>query len=433
MNRNRMALAAVIGVATTSILFTGCTPTAPPSPEAAGEIVLTCTSCATSPTDDFQKYRSELTERFNQESAGKYRIEVLPTVGEGDQAAAEEGYRRLALAGDLPDLMVLPGGLSEELGRSVDLMDFAPHFQTDSAFTSTFHDGVLGIGDAGSHIVPEERSIAGVFYNTALLRAAGIEQPPVTWDELKAMAQAVKADGKIPLAVDGQWVTLLWLSHLIGTADGGAAYLNDLLRNGVGEAAFADNPLWTQAVEYLRDLHTASYVNEDAFTGDFQRANAPFGTGDAAAIANGPWQVDITEDQKVVESMVSVPAPGDGIVIFSGGGGWASAATSPEKQEAVWAFIRFAYSPQEQALRTIGTNSYPAVQVEFSDDQRSKLSSINVSLVEQSTDVENTYPALALILPTAFQDAWRNHWPAYVQGAEDTTKFLNELSSASVK
>jgi raffinose/stachyose/melibiose transport system substrate-binding protein len=397
-----------------------------------GEVVITCTSCASSSTDAFQKYRNQLTERFNQKYAGKYRIQVEPTVGEGDEDQAKEGYRRLALAHNLPDLFIAPGGLVDELRKSAKLEDFEPKFKKDTSFANTFYDGILRPDDQGQLLlVPEERSIAGVYYNTDVLHKAGISAPPQTWDQFQSMATAVKADGETPMAVDGLWVTLLWLTHLIGTQDGGADYLNQLLVDGVTkDVDLTSDQRWVQAVETLRQLHSDGDVNQDAYTGDFQRADAVYETGDAATIANGPWQTDLIKNPKVLAATTSVPAPGDGLIVFSGGGGWASAAQSAAKQEAVWAFIKFAYGWDEQVKRTIATSSYPAVQGDFSEADKSELNAANANLMEASKDVTNTYPALALVLPDKFQDAWRNYWPAYVQGDESTGKFLGQLNDA---
>lgn len=421
------AASILVGTAAIALLTAGCG--SPEEEASGGEIVIVCTSCSDHPTDSFQQYRHALAQRFNDEYEGRYRIEFRdePAQGPDEQAQA---YRRLALAGDLPDLFIQPKTVVSELAESVDLVDFEELLAADPAFAESFHDGIIDVArlDSGElFLVPEQRDVAGVFWNTDALDAAGITEPPSSWEGLTTAAAALKDNGHIPIAVDGLWVTQLWLSHFVGTQPGGADYLNS---GRILDGGFADEPLWRNAVEALRDLHTEGYVNSDAFTGDFEQANAVYQTGEAASIVNGPWQLDLIEDPAVLDATLSVPAPGDGVAVIGGAIGWANAATSAEKQEAVFEFIKYAYTWDEQVNRTIATGSFPPVKGEFSDEQRSELSGTNVDLAEASASIENTYPAIIGLLPQSFSDAWSNYWPAYVQGVEDTDQFLERLSQS---
>lgn len=411
----------------TILITAACQGESSEAPE-EGEIVLSCMTCGDSPTDVFAQYRHDLVEQFNQEYEGRYRIEILADPGT-DDATRLQGLRRLALADDMPDLFGASKQMTDELSEVAELVDFAPLLEDDPELADSFYEGTLVYTDEALYAVPEGRDVAGVFYNTAVLEAAGISEPPASSEDFEAMADAVAGSGAIPLAMDGQWVTLLWLSHLIGTQDGGAEYLNS---DEVLDGGFQDEALWIEAVEQLRDWHTTGWVNEDAYTGDTERANAPYITGDAATIVNGPWQISLLQQPDVLESTVSVPAPGDGVVVFAGTGigGWASAATEPAEQEAVWEFVKFANTWDRQVERTVATGSYPAVRGEFTEEQRAQLPAANVDLFEAAADAEHTYRALALVLPSTFSDAWRNYWPAYVQGDLDTAGFLTELSNS---
>lgn len=400
--------------------------------DGGGEIVITCTSCAGG-DDPFLRYRHELAGRFNAEYRGRYRIEILPNVV-GAGAELEQAYQRLAIAGDLPDLFVHTAAPLTNYDRTQPLMDFGPLLARDPAFADGFYDGILRfltLADGRVIGIPEQRDVMGFYYNTAVLDAAGVAEPPADWAGFRSAAEKVRANGAIPVAVDGMFVTQVLLSHLIGTQPGGADYL----RSGhVRDGRYADNPLWTSAVEYLRDLHTAGLVNEDAFTGDFQRASVPFLSGEAAAITNGPWYAEDLVGEAAARGLaghvVYTAAPGGGVSVFGGDAGWASAAEEPDEQEAVWAFIQFAYSPDEQFDRTQATGSFGPIEGGLDADRRARLNPLTVGLVDEAAQVPNSYPALTSLLPTSFQDAWNNYWPAYVQGAEDTRGFLTRLSDS---
>lgn len=423
-----------LAAATLLLVLTACTgqddgPEVGPN----GEIIITCTSCAGDAADPFLKYRKGVADAFNKEYAGEYQIEILPNVV-GAGAELEQAYQRLAQADDLPDLFVHTSASLATYDEISPLMDFAPMLEDDPGFAASFYDNIFDqlTAESGKVLgIPEQRDVVGFYYNSDRLKQAGMSEPPATWDDFRTTAQAVTDKGGIGTAVDGLFVTQILLSHLIGTQEGGAEYLSS---GEIIEGGFAGNNLWVTAIEYLRDLHLDSLVNEDAFTGDFQRASGPFLSGEAASITNGPWYAgDIAGEAAAPgldEKVTYVPAPGDGVAVFGGDAAWASGASDPKSQKAVKAFIEFAYTFEEQARRTASTGSFGPIQGEFTGEQRAKLNPLTLGLVDASQDVENSYPYVGALVPSSFQDAWRNYWPAYAQGDTDTEAFLTQLSDA---
>jgi len=61
-----------------------------------------------------------------------------------------------------------------------------------------------------------------------------------------------------------------------------------------------DKPIVAKATEFLKKLHAAGYVNQNAFTGDSNPLLGP-----SAMIANGPWM-----NQTDIKSKSALPSTG---------------------------------------------------------------------------------------------------------------------------
>jgi hypothetical protein len=79
---------------------------------------------------------------------------------------------------------------------------------------------------------PFESAVFGIYYNTELLANAGYTEFPTTYDDMFAMADALKAQGVIafPLMTgENAWTSMLWYSQIL-LASAGAT---DVYKNGL--------------------------------------------------------------------------------------------------------------------------------------------------------------------------------------------------------
>jgi raffinose/stachyose/melibiose transport system substrate-binding protein len=404
-----------------------------------GEITITCASCQESPTDPFLQFNYEAVQQFNATYKGRYRVKVVQNQHASSGPDRLQYYQRLALANDLPDVFLVNRGELESLQKTGKLMDFAPGLAKDATWKGSFYDGAFTALSQGGHTwaIPQQRDAIGIYYNKAVLQQAGIGTFPATWDELRADCAKVKAKGKICLAMDGDWVTLLMWANLIGTQPGG----KDFLFSGIRQEGYADNPAVVRATELLKRLHTEGFVNRDAFSGDYNNAATPFIRGDAAMVANGPWMVstDIkgkNASKDLYPEVGYAAAPGwtadeRGLIVVAGNGGWVSGTRDARKQQAVTAFMKFITSRRLSIEQTKKTGAYPAVQLKLTAKETGELEPLAASLVKQSTSIPDTYAHVYFSAPADFGAAWKNVWPAYVQGKMSTKEFLDRLAAES--
>jgi raffinose/stachyose/melibiose transport system substrate-binding protein len=400
-------------------------------------VELTCQRCEESPSDVFSQAWYDTVQAFNAEFEGRYEITVERFGGQDENDL--QYWERLALAEALPDIFIAQSSQLQTLARTGQLVDFAPALAEDPEWAESFYPDVFAslTGPAGEiWAIPEQRDVVGIYWNRDLFEQAGLDSFPTTWDEFLEAAEALDKAGIIPMAMDGDWVTQLMWANLIGTRPGG----QEFLESGIRAGDFVDDPMIIEATEYLKELHTSGYVNEDAFSGDYQNAANPFLQEQAAIIANGPWMVaaDIQSDAATEELYSHVaysPAPGwtagdQGVIVLAANAGIASGTTDPDEQAAVIEFLKFATSPDVQLQRTLNTGAYWPVQLELTPDQRDQVEPLTLDLLETADSVTYRYPHAKFATLQPFTDAWKNYWPAYVQGSIETTEFLERLSEA---
>ncbi|HVO55061.1 MAG TPA: extracellular solute-binding protein [Solirubrobacterales bacterium] len=396
------------------------------------EVVITCESCpTTAPKDDpFSVFYKEMWEAFNEKYKGTYRIEPKPFKPTSDEESAEH-FEREAATGTLSDLFTDQSNVIRSAAEAGTVLNIAPFLEEDSAWKESFVPEAFASAsnEAGEIFgVPEETDSIGIYYNKGLFAKAGIGSFPTTWEQLLEDCSKLKASGTIPFAMDGDWVTQLMWTNLIGTQPGGEKFL----KHEISEGNYADNPIVVKATEFLKQMHTEGCVNSDAFSGNYESAAAPFLAGEAAMIANGPWMTSeiAAEGTKEVGYERS---PGDGLIVVTGSAVWASGAHDSESEEAVIAFMKFLTSEEEMFTKAVKTGSYWPIEFTPSASQVKKLDPLSYKLVSETPEVKYTYPNSKFDTSQQFSTEWINDWPAYVQGGMSTEEFLDALSAAQEK
>ncbi|WCB93455.1 Diacetylchitobiose binding protein DasA [Baekduia alba] len=402
-----------------------------------GEVVITCSSCQSSPSDPSLQFAAETAKTFNQRYAGKYHIKVVKNQNAGSGPDRLQYYQRLALADDLPDVFQVNPPELRSLAKTGKVMNFAPVLDKDAAWKDSFNAGVftaLTGEDDQVWAIPETRDAIGIYYNKAIFKEAGIAAFPQTWAEFEADCAKIKAAGKTCFAMDGDWVTLLMWANLIGTQPGGVTFLDQGIKGG----NYADSAVAVKATDTLRRWHDAGYINTNAFSGEYQNAATAFVRGQAAMVANGPWMVnsDIKTknavkglyDQVGYEQSPGWTADQRGLIVISAEGSYASGAHDARKQEAVTAFMKLLTSHAQSVEQIKVEGAWPAAKFEPTAAEKKDLEPLAAGLVKASTTVPLKFPHAFYNAPEPFESSWKNLWPAYVKNKMSTQDFLSKLA-----
>lgn len=146
-------------------------------------------------------------------------------------------------------------------------------------------DDVEGVIKASTYkgelygLQPVTNSIA-LYYNTELLKAAGMEAPK-TWDELRAAAKALTVSSK------GQYGFAM---SNINTYEGTWQFLPFFWTNG-GNEKDIDSSDAAQSLQYVLDLQDDGSMSKSSVSWAQADVNNQFIAGKAAMMINGPWQL----------------------------------------------------------------------------------------------------------------------------------------------
>jgi multiple sugar transport system substrate-binding protein len=187
-----------------------------------------------------------------------------------------------------------------------------------------------------------------LFYNTEMLKKAGISNPPKTWGELEKQAKIIKDKGivKYPLVWSwGQKEAMVCDYTTIAAAYGGQFFANGKPNFHVGGSL--------EAVKYMKASLDAGLTNPNSREYEEEDVRKVFSNGDAAFALNWGYMYNMAKDpkeSKVVGKVGIVSAPGTDNVAASavnGSMGLGITAKSANPEEA-WKFIQHMSSSATQ-------------------------------------------------------------------------------------
>jgi raffinose/stachyose/melibiose transport system substrate-binding protein len=167
---------------------------------------------------------AQIVESFNKANAGKIRVEVEP---QPDYNAYEQKARTSLAARQVPgDIFTFNlNATTREFYDSPLLMDFSKYLTGE--WKASFDQGAIAQSTVNRKLksLPYETAILPIWYNTDLVKKAGLTSIPGTLPELWTAMDKLKAAGVMPMSqMSGDtnaWTSMIWFSHLV-VSQGGA-------------------------------------------------------------------------------------------------------------------------------------------------------------------------------------------------------------------
>lgn len=226
----------------------------------------------------------------------EYNIELAVEL----KSSLRDDFQVAAPVGEGPDILF--GVPHDQAGTLVfngllapiELGDKAADFSPVALSACTF-DGVL-------YCMPYATENLGFFYNTDL-----VQTPPTTWDEVVAMGEALKAEGKVTyiMAVTGTTYDL----YPLFTSFGGYIFGKDAQGNYNDQDLGLDSDGMIAAAAWLKEQ-----VDKGNLPADWDWANnhALFETGEVPFIMAGPWALDRIRESGVPYAVTNFPSGPEG-------------------------------------------------------------------------------------------------------------------------
>ena len=250
------------------------------------------------------------------------------------------------------------GGVLKQYADAGLVQDLTPSLQIDG-WGDSFQPGPLSLYtvEGKTYGVPWDAGMVGFWYNKALFKQAGIEQPPATWTEFLDAVKKLKAANITPIAVGekDKWPGHFYWVYLATRIGGKDAFEKAYSRQGT----FADPP-FVQAGEKLKELVDLQPFQNGFLGAGYGDHQVVMANGKAAMELMGQWAPGanrgVAEDVKTYnENLGWFPFPvveggaGDPSDVLGGGDGFAIGKNAPK--EAI-DFIRFLTNLQNQTDMT---------------------------------------------------------------------------------
>ncbi|HEV7183090.1 MAG: extracellular solute-binding protein [Actinomycetales bacterium] len=271
-------------------------------------------------------------------------------------------------SGSAPDIFLQRGGgkmaAMVNAGQLLDLTD-----SIDATTKSAVSDGTFkGESFQGKvYAMPIDVQPEGIYYSQTLFKAAGIDSPPTSMDELNADIAKLKSTGVAPVAVGAKdaWPAAHWYYNFA---------LRECSESTLNKAASTlkfDDKCWTRAGNDLKAFNAT-----DPFNQGFLTTSAQQGAGSSAGlIANhkaamelmGAWDpgviASLTPDQKALPDLAWFPFPsisggaGDPASMMGGVDGYSCSAKAPK--QACAAFLNYTATKSVQEAYSKAFNTIP--------------------------------------------------------------------------
>lgn len=207
--------------------------------------------------------------------------------------------------------------------------------------------------DGTVYCAPFRYDGSGVYYNVDMLREAGYEAFPETWEETLALCAALKAADIMPTAwyLGEQSNACVALVIQLYTEGG------DIL-NEDQTKCLLDSDAAQRALGNLVETLEKGYASPGSLELDNSRTRDEFGAGSLAFVYSGPYDIDVLEETYPQLNFATAVLPGVDGMGCTQANGWGTAIGAHSKnKEAAARFLAYITTPENQARLT---DSFPA-------------------------------------------------------------------------
>ena len=280
--------------------------------------------------------------------------------------AAHQKIAGAIAAGQTPDVSMIGTTMQGEFAKTGALDPTPPGlFTKDAFFPGAWDTTVVGGTSFG---VPWYVETRGIYYRKDLAATAGFPDGPKTWDDLTAMAAAMKSKAGAKWGINlqpgktGSWQSVLPFAWSAG-ADIAAG----------GKYTF-DTPAMVEGLRYYQSFFTQKLAPTNLPQGALEPA---FVRGEIGAFMSGPWHVGILQDQGAKNFAVAPMPTGKSSTSFIGGSNIA-VFKDAKNRDAAWKFLAWLSKPAVQAQWYKTSADLPAVQAAWDDTALSSDATLKV-------------------------------------------------------
>jgi multiple sugar transport system substrate-binding protein len=288
-----------------------------------------------------------LADAFTKANPG-VKVNVTPV----DWGQAVTKLQTAIAGGTTPDVSQMGTDMMGQFGANGTFDAVPADIDPSGFFQSAWNTNMVGGAVVGVPWYVETRLL---YYRKDIAEKGGIMAPPATWDDLKAMAKAMKDKGGAKWGIS------------LGTKNW-QEYFPFLWSNGGDVVDSSGNPALNspQAVEALTfyDSFFTEGLTPKSVPEGFDITPA-FVKGDHPMFFSGPWHLGLIKDAGGADfssKWAIAPMPKKVTATSFVGGSNMVVFKATKNRDAAWAFVKFVSDPKTQALWYKTVTDLPAVQ-----------------------------------------------------------------------
>lgn len=308
-----------------------------------------------------------IVEKYNEEQDD---IHITCTYVSRDELMNQ--YTIGAVSGELPDIgMVDSPDMASYISLGV-FEDITEELESWEDLEQFYPGPLLSCQDAEGRYygIPNNSNCLALACNMDVLRAAGFEEPPTTWEEFREVCEAT---------TDAASGTYGFVMCAIGTEEGTFQILPWIYSAG-GNIDQLDSPEATKGIQFLSDLVKDGLMSKEVVNWQQSEAYNAFCAGKAAMLESGTWQLaDIDEKIGGTFEYEYALLPKDKEYASTIGGENFGVCTGSEYKEECVDFLKYLMNAQNNADFTAAAAKLPvrkdAVSLNelFTTDERYKV------------------------------------------------------------
>ena len=294
----------------------------------------------------------EIVDEFN---ASQSDI-VVEAIYQGDYTTAGTKLQAAVAGGNAPHVVQVEITRVGMYASQDLLLDLTPYAEADADFDiSAMYPGVMDFSyiDGKLISIPNGRSCPVMYYNADALKAAGFENAPATWEEMRAASAAVTKDGAMGYgaSLGDSWYYLAMMLTAGGQIYNEAG--NDI--GFYGEAGTKPLQLWLDMIAdgSLYIPEGEDYASNAALRNAFMAGACNIIMQSSAQyrslVDNSDFEVGVAYIPKDV-TYAAIPG-GSNLVAFQG--------MSKAEEQAVWEFMKYMCSGDVAGKYAAGTGYLP--------------------------------------------------------------------------
>jgi multiple sugar transport system substrate-binding protein len=255
-----------------------------------------------------------------------------------------------------PDISQMGTDMMGQFAETGALEPVPANFDPSTYFESAWNTGVV---NGTAYGVPWYVETRLLYYRKDLAEQAGITAPPQTWDELKAMAKALKEQGGAEWGISLGPKNYQELAPFIWS-NGGDIY--------DGTNFTLDSPQAVEALKFYDSFFEEGLAPKSVPEG-FDITPA-FVKGTHPMFFSGPWHIGLVQDAGGADfdgKWAVAPIPKQASATSFVGGSNMVVFTDSQNKDAAWAFLQYLSDPATQVKWYQEATVLPAVQAAWDD------------------------------------------------------------------